>query len=275
MSETSQVFELDRFHLSSEEREQLELNWGLTTDELLRFLVKKAQPLARVPVSDFRVGAVGINAAGELFFGVNLEFSHASFAQTVHAEQFLVSLSRTHSEFPLVKLAVSAPPCGHCRQFVTEFDPSGELELLISDEPSLKMRELLPRAFGPGDLDVTIPFYSTPLVLLADEDLEEAARKAARHSYVPYSQTRAGASVKSYDGKIYAGSAIENAAYNPALPPLQAAIIAAFAEGSRPEDIRELVLCQEKGGQINYAPQIKDLSTNLGSGSISFKTIFL
>ena len=275
MSEKSQLLSHDRFHLSSLEREQLGSELSLATDDLLRFLVKKAQPLARVPVSNFRVGAVGLNSAGELFLGVNLEFAGASFAQTVHAEQFLVSLSRTRSAFPLVKLAVSAPPCGHCRQFVTEFDREGELELLIADESSVKMRELLPRAFGPGDLGVTTPFYSMPLSLEVDGDIEEAAREAARHSYVPYSRTRAGAAVRSQSGEVYAGSALENAAYNPALPPLQAAIITAFSEGIRPEDIREVVLCQEKGGQINYTPQLKDLSANLTAESVSFKTIFL
>ena len=137
------------------------------------------------------------------------------------------------------------------------------------------MRELLPRAFGPGDLEVTTPFYSTPLAFPVDGDLEEAAREAARHSYVPYSGTRAGAAVKSRDGKVYAGSALENAAYNPALPPLQAAIITAFSEGYRPEDIGEVVLCQEKGGQIDYTPQLKDLSVSLATEPVNFKTIFL
>ena len=264
-----------RFHLSSSERQEMEKDRGVSTVELLRLLVRDAQPLARVPVSDFRVGAAGINSSGEIFLGVNLEFAGASFAQTVHAEQFLVSLSRTRSASPLVKLAVSAPPCGHCRQFVTEFDPEGNLELFIGDEKSVKMRELLPRAFGPQDLNVKEPFYSEPLTLGDDEDLESAARTSARLSYVPYSKTRAGTAVKGVCGRIFAGSALENAAYNPALPPLQAALVSAFASGCAPEDVREVILCQEKGGLIDYAPQLRDLTNSLGTDPVSFRTVFL
>ena len=264
-----------RFHLSSVERQQMEREQGLSTIDLLRWLVGEVQALARVPVSDFRVGAAGLNSEGEIFLGVNLEFSGASFAQTVHAEQFLVSLSRTHSASPLVKLAVSAPPCGHCRQFVTEFDPQGDLELFIGEEDSVRMRELLPRAFGPGDLNVKEPFYSEPLSLADNQDLESAARMSARLSYVPYSKTRAGTAVKGACGNIFAGSALENAAYNPALPPLQAALVSAFASGCSPEDVREVILCQEKGGLIDYAPQLKDLANSLGTEPVSFRTVFL
>lgn len=274
-SKDAAVLEFGRFHLTSKEREHLQAEKGLSEDDLLRALVRDVQRLARVPVSDFRVGAAGLNSEGEIFLGVNLEFVGASFAQTVHAEQFLVSFSRTHSAVPLVKFAVTAPPCGHCRQFVTEFDPDGELDILIGDEQSVKMRELLPRAFGPGDLNVSEPFYSTPLRDGHYTCLEEAARDGALHSYVPYSKNRAGTAVKCARGRIFTGSALENAAYNPALPPLQAALVSAFAGGCTPEDIREVVLCQEKGGQIDYAPQLRDLAVSLGEKGASFRTVFL
>ena len=275
MKEDLAVLELGRFHLTAAEREALQSEKGITTDELLRLLVTDVQRLALVPVSDFRVGTSGLNADGEIFLGVNLEFAGASFAQTVHAEQFLVSLSRLHSASPLVRLAVSAPPCGHCRQFLTEFDPKGELTMLIGDEPGVKMKELLPRAFSPADLHVAEPFYSTPPQLLNFDSLEQAAKVAALHSYVPYSKTRAGIAVRTASGEIYLGSALENAAYNPALPPLQAAIVSAYAGGHRPEEIRDVVLCQERGGRIDYESQQRDLTVTLSPSEVSFKTVYL
>lgn len=247
----------------------------LSTDELLRAFVAEIQPLAQVPVSDFRVGAAGINGAGDVFLGVNLEFAGTSFSQTVHAEQFLVSLSRTYSASPLVKVAVSAPPCGHCRQFFTEFDPDGSLELLIGEEPTVKMTTLLPRAFSPADLNVAEPFYCEPPKNSEFTDLESAARAAAIHSYVPYSGTQAGAAVRGLSGEIFVGSALENAAYNPALPPLQAAIVSAYAGGCIPGEIREVVLCQKKDGLIDYDRQLRDLTHTLASPSASFQTVYL
>lgn len=262
-----------RFYLSAQERQDLESEFSLTTDDLLRSLVSYIQALALVPVSDFRVGVAALNAAGEVFLGVNLEFEGASFAQTVHAEQFVISWSRAKSSYPLLKLAVSAPPCGHCRQFVREFDHSGELSVLIGDEPAMKAETLLPRAFGPCDLKVTEPFYAEPLIVEAGESLESAARLAAKFSYVPYSSNMAGVALRSKKGKIFAGSSIENAAYNPALPPLQAALIALIAGGCWSEGIDEIVLCQEESCSIDYDPQSRDLAYSLGVEEQSFRTI--
>lgn len=263
-----------RFHLTSDQRKIYELRKGLDTDGFLRHMVHTIQPNAVVPVSDFRVGAAGINADGEVFLGVNIEFVGASFAQAIHAEQFLISLSRTYSASPIVKLAVSAPPCGHCRQFLYEFDAQTELEMLIGQEPGIKMSILLPRAFGPADLKVTEPFYREPPKPMVDDNIEEAARRAALHSYVPYSGTRAGIAVRIEKGDIFFGAALENAAFNPGLPPLQAAIASAYAAGHNPSEIVEVVLCQEQGGKIDYAPQMRDLALSLSSGAV-FRTIFL
>jgi len=258
----------ERFYLSSEQQEMQRSEHGLDLEGLLRSLVSGAQPLAVAPISGFQVVAAGANARGEIFLGVNLEFCGTTFAQTVHAEQFLLSLSRTYSSSPLVKIAVSAPPCGHCRQFLKEFDREGELEILIGNEPATSMGALFPRSFGPADLDVSEPFYVEPPELPEGGDLEEAARRAARHSYVPYSGSRAGVAVRTEEGRIFCGAALENAAYNPTLPPLQAAIISAYAAGFPPHRIVEAVLCQSDKNVINYETQMHELASVLGDGAV-------
>ena len=63
---------------------------------------------------------VGLGASGRLYVGVNLEFPCLPLHNSVHAEQFLVVNALQHGERELVKLAVSAAPCGHCRQFLSE-----------------------------------------------------------------------------------------------------------------------------------------------------------
>ena len=137
------------------------------------------------------------------------------------------------------------------------------------------MEKLLPQAFSPLDLKVTEPFYSRPLTLSESTTLQEAAKLAALQSYVPYSKCRAGTAVKSVKGEVFAGSALENAAYNPALPPLQAALVSAYAGGCPPEDVVEVVLCQDTGAQIDYEPQIRDLTKALSGRDVAFSAIEL
>ncbi len=64
--------------------------------------------------------AVGLGASGRLYVGVNLEFARLPVNNSVHAEQFLVVNAVHHGETAITKMAVSAAPCGHCRQFYSE-----------------------------------------------------------------------------------------------------------------------------------------------------------
>ena len=59
-------------------------------------------------------------ASGRLFVGVNLEFPGLPLHHSVHAEQFLIANAAQAGEQVLTRLAVSALPCGHCRQFCSE-----------------------------------------------------------------------------------------------------------------------------------------------------------
>ena len=70
------------------------------------------------PALDCR--AVGLGASGCLYVGVNLEFARLPLYNSVHAEQFLLINALHHGEREIRRLAVSAAPCGHCRQFYSE-----------------------------------------------------------------------------------------------------------------------------------------------------------
>lgn len=67
-----------------------------------------------------RCSAVGLASSGAAYVGVNLEFAGAPLSQSVHGEQFLAANLLLHGERGLDTLAVSAAPCGHCRQFYSE-----------------------------------------------------------------------------------------------------------------------------------------------------------
>ncbi len=261
----------DCYRLDSDEVCRITEALEIDTDTLLRTLVDFGKDRARVPISEFYVGTAGLTESGEIFLGVNLEYAEASLAQTVHAEQFLLSWARSCSGSPLTAIAVSAPPCGHCRQFLREADPAGRLRLLIAQEPSVEAVTLLPRAFTPLDLGVEESFYSVALCL-DGADLEEAARRAAELSYAPYSGMKAGLALRLKDGRLFAGSSLENAAYNPTLPPLQAALIACHAHSAQLTEIQEIVLCEGQS-RVSYESQARALAEALGVARAAFRVI--
>jgi cytidine deaminase len=111
------------------------------------------------PYSSFPVGAAVLAADGRIFVGCNIE--NASYGLTICAERNAIghAISAGCREFTtlLIFTATENPtaPCGACRQVVTEFAPDIEV-ICICDGPDdirVSMRELLPRSFGPRNLD--------------------------------------------------------------------------------------------------------------------------
>ncbi|KAA8523237.1 hypothetical protein F0562_009660 [Nyssa sinensis] len=254
-----------RFVIEASEAESMAKESGLSVLQLLPSLVKPAQKLARPPISKFHVGAVGLGSDGRIFFGVNLEFPGLPLHQSVHAEQFLVTNLAVHGEPILRYIAVSAAPCGHCRQFLQELRNASDIQILItsseneSEESAIfkPLSSILPNPFGPNDLlDKETPLLLEPhhkgLSLLSktidlncsnlcngvcelytnnEAKLKVAALEAANNSHAPYGGCPSGVALMDCQGKIYTGSYMESAAYNPSLGPVQAALVAYVASG--------------------------------------------
>jgi cytidine deaminase len=233
---------------------------------MLRLLPLAAE-FAVAPLSHYRVGAVAAGAADDggapaLHLGANLEFPGLALNFTVHAEQSAVNHAWLRGETGLRALAVSAAPCGHCRQFLQEVDSSGALPLHMpgpvpGQATTLRLREILPRAFGPGDLGVRgglmAPVGPTRLKMAgaaSRDPLTVTALAAARAGYSPYpagtSRPLAGAAVELADGSVCAGRLAANAAYNPGLLPLASALAYAQLQHrpGRPVVVRRAVLVE-------------------------------
>eukprot|EP00793_Prasinoderma_coloniale_P002607 PRCOL_00002089-RA len=172
--------------------------------ERLLALVRGASAQGRPPISRFNVGAVGVASSGRLYCGCNLEFCGSTMNATIHAEQFLCVVLAIHGERGMDELAVTAPPCGHCRQFMQELPAAGDVAVHIhrlskvdkTDDAAALVRhdreeerlatslhELLPHAFGPSDL-VPDPTY---LLQHSDECTRQAlidARDGILAAYV-------------------------------------------------------------------------------------------
>ncbi len=210
-------------------------------------------PLARMyshpPISKYRVGVVARGASGSLYLGFNLEFPGQALGFAVHGEQAALSSAYMHGEAGVAALALTAAPCGHCRQFMNEFSPDGEIEILVDGAAPRKLATLLPLAFGPKDLgrkQGALPITPAKLRVAAPpaDALFEAALDAARTAYAPYSEANSGVAISTRSGRIYKGSYIENVAFNPSLSPLQTALVQLIVAGEDYAAIARVVLAE-------------------------------
>ena len=132
------------------------------TDRALLDEAIRAAALAWAPYSGFHVGAALLAASGKIYRGANIE--NASYGVTVCAERTALWQAVLAGERQFAALAVAAvgqdgnvtgaPPCGVCRQALSEFD-DGSLRVLFGspDDPTVcTLRELLPHSFGAAQL---------------------------------------------------------------------------------------------------------------------------
>ena len=126
------------------------------TDKELLCLAREASTKAYVPYSKFAVGAALECKGGKVFTGCNVE--NAALGDTICAERTacVKAISEGYKDF--LRIAIYAEsegycmPCGSCRQFLSEFDPNGDMEVLASRADgryvSYRLRELLPHTFN-------------------------------------------------------------------------------------------------------------------------------
>ena len=132
----------------------------MLTNEIRAKLIQLAVEVrqrAYAPYSNYRVGAAALTSTGRFFTGCNVE--NASYPNGLCAERVAVFKAVSEGEREFLAIAVvtgnGGTPCGACRQVLAEFGL--DTMVLIADaEGNLKqearLSELLPGAFGPGDL---------------------------------------------------------------------------------------------------------------------------
>jgi cytidine deaminase len=235
----------------------LDLQGDMSVKVLMVELLPVAQVYARPPVSNYRVGAVGRGKSGALFFGANLETPGEQLGFTLHAEQSVVLRALANNEQSLEQLAVSAPPCGQCRQFLNELASAKDLEIVVPNHRAMALAELLPEAFGPTDLGVDGALLAhAPHALEGDAGTDavvRAALVAATRSYCPYTRSPAAVAIQLVGGSIVAAPYVENAAYNPSVTPMLGALDRLrFVERGRAV-ISRVVLVERAEAKIEHA----------------------
>jgi homotetrameric cytidine deaminase len=129
-----------------------------STETALLSLLDRARQAAQhayAPYSNFRVGAALRLSNGEIVTGVNVE--NVSFGLTICAERS--ALAQAVSQFgPEIRVeavaianlnSVPSPPCGACRQMLSEFILPDALVIFPSTggDRTMAFLELLPLAF--------------------------------------------------------------------------------------------------------------------------------
>ena len=129
------------------------------TDQRLFELACQALKNAYAPYSKFKVGACVLSADGRTFTGCNVE--NASYGATICGERSAATRAVSEGVTRFTAIAVATErqigwPCGICRQVLHEF--SDDMRVISGNAAtgefvSVPLTELLPRAFGPRDLE--------------------------------------------------------------------------------------------------------------------------
>ena len=231
---------------------------GMPIGQLMLDLIPLAKTFAIPPISNFFVGVVALGSSGSLYFGANYEFPGHALTFSIHGEQAATVQALSFGERGIEMLAISAAPCGYCRQFLNELTTASTLRIILPNTPATPLTSLLPAAFGPADLGVTAGLMSPQAHGMtldsSADDVANAALAAANASYAPYSASFAGVALKTSDGRIFAGSVAENAAFNPSMSPLEAAIVRLVISGGKRYDaIVDAVLVEVPNAKASQA----------------------
>jgi cytidine deaminase len=223
----------------------------LSSEQLMIKLLPVAQQFSVAPISKFHVGAISRGASGGLYMGANMEFVGDALSFCTHGEQAATVNAWLHGEDGITELAITDPPCGYCRQFLYELFPSGALVILLPGRPTVRLAPLLPMAFGPHDLGVRGGMMQRThnglsLEHATNDPVIQAALSAANASYAPYSRGYAGVALATRGGRAFAGRYAENAAYNPSMSPMEAALAHLNLCGASYGDVVRAVLVQAR-----------------------------
>ena len=140
----------------------------LIEDNINKTLIEKAIEATKfsyVPYSNFRVGAALLCETGKIYSGCNIE--NASYTPTNCAERTAIFKAVSEGETKFTKIAIVGgidgnitqycPPCGVCRQVISEFADENFEIILASSPDDYKVynffSEILPLSFSSKDLD--------------------------------------------------------------------------------------------------------------------------
>jgi len=256
----------DAQRLSSELKQPIET--------LMFTLLPFAQCYARASISDFWVGEVGRGLTGNLYFGCNMEFTGEMLGFSVQGEQSTTVNAWVHGEEGLSAIALPAPPCGYCRQFLCELGTASQLRILVPERPPTTLADLLPDHFGPHEFGLEGRLmkkenHNLMLREISTDPVVLAALSAANMSYAPYTHSYSGVAVSASNGRIYRGPYAESAAFNPSMSPIQAALSCFNLGGERFDAIRKVVLVEIPDAKVSQVTATRAVLKSISKARLS------
>ncbi|MEO8194006.1 MAG: cytidine deaminase [Gemmatimonadales bacterium] len=130
----------------------------MTPSEALREAAFDAMENAYAPYSQFKVGAAVRTSTGEVITGCNVE--NAAYGEALCAERVAVAAAVAMGFRGFEEIAIASdsadpsPPCGSCRQTMSEFAPDLKVTSYARNGKSAVWRlgDLLPEAFALNHL---------------------------------------------------------------------------------------------------------------------------
>ena len=250
--------------------------YSLSEKNFLFSLLHYSQSFACAPLSQYKVGAVGLGKSGKIYLGSNIEFTQFPLNQSIHAEQCLTSLALAHGEKGFDAIYISAFPCGHCRQFLREMNNFDELKIYVSQDKTktFSLTQLLPHSFGPQDLNVTESLFEkkNKKNILIDNiknnhTLDINLISALKKSFCPYSQNSSGLVFYFKNSSPILGSSIESCAYNPTLSSFHMAYSQVIMKQRDINLITEVYFIEAKNTLISYEKITKQLVSHIAPKS--------
>lgn len=127
--------------------------------EQLIFEAKKARETAYTPYSNFKVGAALLTKSGAVFHGCNIENAAYSLCNCAERTALFSAYAAGERDFNTIVVVADSPrpvpPCGACRQVMSELCPGDMPVTLTNLKGDLKqttVKDLLPGAFLADDL---------------------------------------------------------------------------------------------------------------------------
>lgn len=125
----------------------------MSKPDALRQAAFAAMENAYAPYSRFRVGAAVRTATGEIVAGCNVE--NAAYGEALCAERAAIAaaVARGLRDFEEIVIASESddptPPCGSCRQTMSEFAPDLKVTSYAKNgkQATWRLTDLLPEAF--------------------------------------------------------------------------------------------------------------------------------
>lgn len=132
--------------------------------EKLVLRAKEAQKNSYAPYSGFNVGACLLSKSGKVYTGCNVENSSYSLTCCAERVAFFSAIKEGEKAFDAIAIVGGknyksddfCPPCGACRQVMTQFCDDNFLIILSKDENSeiktFTLSQLMPQSFNNQNL---------------------------------------------------------------------------------------------------------------------------